>query len=329
MTSLFNGISHMQFHFIRQILDSAKKQLNFLNRENDSNIKPQKKNDSKSYYGDILSNEESSYTALEKEKRSKDIALFQSLCNSLGHEIINHGTSSILEKFILQEYQETTDIHQLINDYFINKQKLHSLEIEFQQVNTKKSTLIAELDKKVYKTQLERDDIRLVEECRVRTAKRWEDTRCDQNAIMFHLKEQELSQELRELDEAIDDDRMINFHTERHLDTCINDLYDTIGQWDDRITRETDDLENSLQQLSERRFNFEKRKKQCEELYMRQKEAIEELNEKMRKEKELILMAKCSIKIQAWWRGTMVRKKLGPFKPKSKKKKKTRNKGRK
>lgn len=315
MASSFTGTSHMQLHFLKKLFDDAAKQFNFLNNhEQGFKKEPLKTKEN----GD----ETSSIAVLDKSKRLKDIRLFQTLMSSLGHEIMKHGTAHGFNNYVTQELQEITDNHQLINDFFANKRSVESLEIELQEVTTKKDNLVEELEKKVYESELERDDSKLIEECRIRTVKRWEDSRCDQNAIMFHLEEQHLFQELLELDEAIDDDRMINFHTERYLDTCINDLFDTIGEWDDRITRETDDLENKMQQLSERRFNFEKKKKQCEEIYLRQKETIDEFKAKMEKEKELILMEKCSIKIQAWWKGVMVRKKLGPFKPKTKKKKK-------
>lgn len=49
--------------------------------------------------------------------------------------------------------------------------------------------------------------------------------------------------------------------------------------------------------------------------YLAEKEALE-------KEKELQeCMQKSAIKIQAWWRGVMVRRKLGPYRPMEKKKK--------
>lgn len=297
MASASNGILPMQLHFIKKLLDDACNQLKFLNHSEQNND-------------------------LEKQKRSKDISQLRSLIKSLGHEITHHGTTSVLETFITHNLQEATKNHQLINDYFTNKQKLDSLELQLHQANTRKSILLQELDQKVTKAQSERDDVRLLEACRLRTVKRWEDTRCDQNAILFHMSEQNLSQELKELDEAIDDDRMISFHTERYLENCINDLLDTIGEWDDRITKETDELEISMQQLSERQFNFEKKKTQFEELYVKRKQAIDEINARIQEERELILMAKCSIKIQAWWRGVMVRKQLGPFKPKKSKKKK-------
>lgn len=297
MASASNGILPMQLHFIKKLLDDACNQLKFLNHSEQNND-------------------------LEKQKRSKDIFQFRSLLKSLGHEITHHGTTSVLETFITHNIQVATKNHQLINDYFTNKQKLDSLELQLHQANTRKSILLQELDQKVTKAQSERDDVRLLESCRLRTVKRWEGTRCDQNAILFHMSEQNLSQELKELDEAIDDDRMISFHTERYLENCINDLLDTIGEWDDRITKETDELEISMQQLSERQFNFEKKKTQFEELYVKRKQAIDEINARIQEERELILMAKCSIKIQAWWRGVMVRKQLGPFKPKKSKKKK-------
>lgn len=316
MASFSTGISHTQIHFIKKLLDAASEQLNFLSHGEQNSNRLENK------IVNPVSDVKSSHASLEKQKRLRETAHFQSLLKKLGHEMVHHGTTSVLENFITHELQEMTNNHQLITDYFANKHTLNSLEIKLDQANANKSNLIQELEKKVQEVQLERDSVRLVEECRVRTVKRWEDTRCDQNAIMFHMLEQHLTKELKELDEATDDDRMINFHTERFLENSINDLLETIGQWDDRITQETDDLEISMQQLSERQFKFDKKKKHFEEMYSKHKQVIEEFNEKMRIEKELILMAKCSIKIQAWWRGVMVRKKLGPFKSKPKKKKK-------
>ena len=49
--------------------------------------------------------------------------------------------------------------------------------------------------------------------------------------------------------------------------------------------------------------------------YLAEKEALQK--EKEREE----LVQKSAIKIQAWWRGVMVRRKLGPYRPAEKKKK--------
>lgn len=53
---------------------------------------------------------------------------------------------------------------------------------------------------------------------------------------------------------------------------------------------------------------------------------LERKAEKQRIEEELRFLNRMATVIQAWWRGTMVRKKLGPYRPASKKKKKDKKK---
>lgn len=329
-------LSPLKLHFISKLILEASQQLGLLNLKNTKALKDCLKKNYKStpvnsniFSNDAIQTRFSNLNYMEKEKIGKEICCFESILYKLSGELSVNGSYNILNDYVDEEFNEKESLTDLIKAYFENKKLLITLQNRLKYIQNSKSEIVLDYNKQIKYMKLLKDDFQLFETCKVRTVRRWENARRSQNFIRLFIKEQDMVYEEQQMQKGVNQDYMINFHIERYLDSNISDMLDAIGEWDDRISNELDELEVKMQDYNEKRHKFDTQKKNYEELYTKHKQVIDEHNEKIRKEKELILMAKCSIKIQAWWRGVMVRKKLGPFKPKLSKKNKGKKKSKK
>lgn len=153
-------------------------------------------------------------------------------------------------------------------------------------------------------------------------AKLWR-ARCQRwHWIEHQIEEFDLMAEIKNAEDAEVAENLTNFEVLHHLEDTIDELFKKMEEWDDKITADTDSLDASEQELHQRRKNFEARKKRCHEAFEQRKLALAEKDAAIERERILMIMAKAALRIQAWWRGTMVRKGLGRFKKKKSKKKK-------
>ncbi|KAJ8674845.1 hypothetical protein QAD02_010631 [Eretmocerus hayati] len=104
-----------------------------------------------------------------------------------------------------------------------------------------------------------------------------------------------------------------NFMKRRQEEVCIFEM---------EVHRLGECIRASQKVLDELRLKYDERQKFIEECLAEKEAARKRLEwEEHRKS--------CAVKIQAWWRGVMVRKKLGPYRPDDKKKRRTANKNKK
>ncbi|XP_046603163.1 dynein regulatory complex protein 9-like [Neodiprion virginianus] len=153
----------------------------------------------------------------------------------------------------------------------------------------------------------------------------WEKARCEQNIARCRFAEKDLRRTLEKLEIDEKNENRITGDIEAFLcDNIAENEELTIG-WEKRHDREWTEYTNEIGRL-EKKIKLEKtalellkeeqrEKRSFIDTYLAEKEAD-------RRKKELEEhVRKSTIKIQAWWRGVMVRQKFGPYRPEEKKKK--------
>ncbi|KAI4498561.1 hypothetical protein M0802_006267 [Mischocyttarus mexicanus] len=154
---------------------------------------------------------------------------------------------------------------------------------------------------------------------------KWNKAKCQQNLIKCKEEWKGLNKLLDDLREnekiqQIISDELIKFYMRD-----IASIEEKIEEWQKRYDREEKMYEEEIREVN---MQIETRQKDITELsqeynrkqkfidtYLAEKEAV-----KRQKEQEEHVRG-CAIRIQAWWRGVMVRRKLGPYRPEEKKKK--------
>lgn len=102
----------------------------------------------------------------------------------------------------------------------------------------------------------------------------------------------------------------------------INHYKELLSFWQKKYNDELTELKNQIEIISKQINEIGIKMKNHQEIYLdRQKFIDEYLKQKAEEQKELEFKEKrinSAIKIQAWWRGVMVRKHLGPYRKKKK-----------
>ncbi|XP_053970753.1 dynein regulatory complex protein 9 [Hylaeus volcanicus] len=188
-------------------------------------------------------------------------------------------------------------------------------------IEEKKKRILNELAEE----QRDIEKLKLIADAELEYVTAWETARYEQNVLRGEM-------EIEKLERILNDRRVREKNEER--------VHNELTKF---LTRETASFEEKSKELEERyvreramyereirrlRWEIKTRRKELEELeveYRHNQEFIDAyLTEKetLRKEKEQKERARRSaIRIQAWWRGVMVRRKLGPYRPEEKKKK--------
>ncbi|KOC60931.1 IQ domain-containing protein G [Habropoda laboriosa] len=169
------------------------------------------------------------------------------------------------------------------------------------------------------------EKLKLIADAEVKYVGEWERARYEQISLRCDM-------EIKKFEKILNDCRVRERNEERVHDALANFLIQetttlegTRKEWEERYAREKEVYEKEIRQL---RIEIEARRKELDDLkeeYHRNQEFIDAYL----KEKETVRMAKevqermekSAIKIEAWWRGVMVRRKLGPYRPVEKKKK--------
>lgn len=184
---------------------------------------------------------------------------------------------------------------------------------------------IEETDAKIQNIRFKAEDFNIYGQLEVQYFERWEKTRMEQNTMKCEEKENYYRSIIKGTEEQILTENRCHAELGKYFDEMRNDYLEEIQQWMKKYDDETDQregdtltLRSELEKIGEEKKvameKYEKRQAEIDD-WLRYKQVKEE--KEMQRQKEIW----CAVRIQAWWRGVLVRKKLGPYKPKKKGKK--------
>lgn len=192
-------------------------------------------------------------------------------------------------------------------------------ESEIQQRNEMIAHLKDQLQEMKAKTSMEGKYIKKDAEVRVSCTQK----RCQQG-------ESSLKEDLETLHYKIDEEARVNSEIETYLRQHHQILEEKVEYWMDKYDRDVEQKQHELDVLKASKANdlaklqeLTQKYSEYEKVVIEDRVAKEQARRKAEQELEEL---KSAVKIQSWWRGTMVRKQLGPY---SKKKKKKGKKGKK
>ncbi|XP_059470482.1 dynein regulatory complex protein 9, partial [Neocloeon triangulifer] len=148
----------------------------------------------------------------------------------------------------------------------------------------------------------------------------WEEARVEQVCLALQKEEKLIEDQLDKVNEDTSNELRVHSELQLALEKAILKVENLKADWDAIYDLDIKEKNEELQQAQERRDENLDRLKNLAAVYKDHKKALKEWKdfcykrqlalEKLRYENSM------ATKIQAWWRGTMVRKGLGPFKKK-------------
>ncbi|XP_043666650.1 dynein regulatory complex protein 9 isoform X2 [Vespula pensylvanica] len=171
----------------------------------------------------------------------------------------------------------------------------------------------------------ENEKLKIVSDIEHKYSCKWNEAKCQQNSIRCKEEWRRLKKTLDDLHEREKIEEIVSTELITFLTQDIASIERKIEEWQRRYDREKKMYEKEICEVN---IEIETRQKDLAELsqeynekkkfidtYLAEKEAL-----KKQKEHEEHVRG-CAIRIQAFWRGVMVRRKLGPYRPEEKKKK--------
>lgn len=159
----------------------------------------------------------------------------------------------------------------------------------------------------------------------------WENARIEQAFLICDQNENELTDIISNYKNEIEKEIRINSEIETYIAENQKDMEEKIDYWMRKYETEMETKTIETQVLKDQREDQAKRYETMSVTYEKHKKEIEDwldYKEKKRIKDEIFAeQTEAAIKIQAWWRGCMVRHQLGPYNPNPKRKRKKDQKG--
>ncbi|VVC37424.1 IQ motif, EF-hand binding site [Cinara cedri] len=147
---------------------------------------------------------------------------------------------------------------------------------------------------------------------------KWEKARVENFKFKFKAKELELQRKITKLQEELETEKIVDTQYEQFLKYSINELEKQIEYWEYKYKTDIMEIDEKLKNLMIILNEKTRKIDSLEKTYNERQIIIEEHVLNKRKLEELKKLnehrEKMATKIQAWWRGIMVRRRLGPYK---------------
>lgn len=265
------------------------------------------------------------FKAISNEKLATDIEVIRSVVEIGFAEFQKLSRFDRFAKFIIAQNHEARDELALLKNFSANNDRLAELIEQLTACRVNGQRKIAELDDEIFDLTTECDDLKTKHAMENRMVERWEETRQEQCEAIFEHESRELDKR-KSMNEQKADGEMLAINELRSFYRMkCEKLERSIASWQRRYEAEKffldEHIQIALDHIEDVRSKYtlicswyEERDAFIENYRMEQKQLEARRKHEARQ-------CQAAIQIQAWWRGTMVRKQLGPYRPKKKIKK--------
>ncbi|XP_067635713.1 dynein regulatory complex protein 9 [Eurosta solidaginis] len=223
------------------------------------------------------------------------------------------------------------EVEQALRTLNANQATLNALKTDLEKQREAGEEQLAEQDEHIATLRHNLSNVNLLNKLELRLVQRWEENRFTQASIIGSNEERSLQQKIDDFRRGIANEEIIITQIDKFSEKQFADLYGRIAEWQEKYANEMEkccaekrEKERQmlvLQKSLERHRETYAKRQQFVSSYLAEKEVERQLYEQQ------IYRVSCAVRLQAWWRGLMVRRGLGPFKKKAKKCRKGKNKG--
>ncbi|NXX38535.1 DRC9 protein, partial [Tricholaema leucomelas] len=197
------------------------------------------------------------------------------------------------------------------------RREIKSLEKQLQDVKKEMEVELQNRDDMIANLKDELQEMKAKMDRESSYVKKGTDLQVDQTQKKCSKAEDVLDKEIQELKSKTDGEIRVHMETENFLRQQHKKLEEKLEYWMDKYENDTDAKDEELDALKATKANnLERLQRLAEECQMFEETIISDRAEKEAKRKQLeqdALELKSTLKLQAWWRGTMVRRYLGPY----------------
>ncbi|XP_055676929.1 dynein regulatory complex protein 9 [Lutzomyia longipalpis] len=230
-----------------------------------------------------------------------------------------------LKAIIDMVHEEGREEYRMIEQYNKNKKLSLLLEKKLKKDSDDCRKRLKDCDEKLIDLQNQLKDCELENAMRCRLVLKWEATRHEQSQTLYERERDSLLQELQDLQLKTDHEERIMSEMDAFSRHQTDKLEEMTQYWIERYNRELVELDEKLRMAKIQIETLQMCIRDMQADFNSRQEEIDEYLEQKRREDEARRLEQkkwdSAVKIQAWWRGTMVRNCLGPYRKKKKGKK--------
>ncbi|XP_005175045.1 dynein regulatory complex protein 9 [Musca domestica] len=237
------------------------------------------------------------------------------------------GQDGELIHAIESRQQNNNEVDLITKELRENKAILKELK---EQMKTEKANFEQKYVNRTERLEHLRDqlhNIKRINDLECRLVEKWEANRLSQATIMGQNEERSLMKQIVDLHRRLAGEQRLICEVEAFRKHEAQQLQEQIDHWNRKFTDEKAKIFAKNLQLSETIADLIKSHEKHSEIKAERRqfvnEYLKEKEEERRLYEEQMYRVECAVRIQSWWRGTMVRNGLGPYRKKSKKGKKS------
>ncbi|CAG9857727.1 unnamed protein product [Phyllotreta striolata] len=253
---------------------------------------------------------------INQDKLATDITNLINVCKKTSHEIAQSGTYKILKDSIKHLRRMKRDVDELYKQKDDNVKLIKTLKSQIEEERNASLKLIEEIDDDIQQIRFEVEDITVYGKTERKFLFHYEETRRRQNLLKCKIAEN------RSLDVIEKNKEKIELEQKCHklfLDYIMEDQEDLLkatDYWMNTYETEVERKENELMKMKGELDCTQDELDKATQMYDRRQAEIDRWEDykriKREKEERIKLEIWAITRIQAWWRGTMVRKDIPP-----------------
>ncbi|NWH59089.1 DRC9 protein, partial [Geococcyx californianus] len=233
-------------------------------------------------------------------------------------ELQESGTFNSLTEANEREKAETSKIHDALIREEEGKKKIKALQKQLQNVKKETERELKNRDDMIAYLRHKLEVMKIETDMERRYMKKITDLQVCETQKKCHNAESGLEKEIQKLKSEIEDENRVHMETEKFLRKQYKIAEEKLKHWINKYKNDMDAKEKELDALKAARANnLEIMQRVAKECLTFEETIIGDRTEKeteRRKIEQEALELKSILKLQAWWRGTMVRRNLGPYK---------------
>ncbi|NXY76431.1 DRC9 protein, partial [Glareola pratincola] len=232
-------------------------------------------------------------------------------------EMQESGTFNSLTEANEREKEKKSKFHDILIRSQEGKKEIKSLEEQLQDVKKQTEIELQNRDSMIACLRDQLQEMKAKTNMESRYMKKSTDLEVHQTQKKCTNAENVLDKEIQKLRSKADKEIRVHMETENFLRQHLKKVEEKLEHWVDKYENDTDAKEEELNALKALKANnLEMLQGVATECQMFEETIIRDRAEKEAKRRQLeqdALELKSTLKLQAWWRGTMVRRNLGPY----------------
>ncbi|KAM9316133.1 dynein regulatory complex protein 9 [Gastrophryne carolinensis] len=233
-------------------------------------------------------------------------------------ELENSGSFQSLQHAVALEKEKKTHLDNIIGREQEGKKRIKELQKQLQDVKQEKKAELQNRSELIAHLKDQLQEMKAKTSMEGKYLKKDTELQLSQTQKKCSIAESELQMEIQKVKEKMDEEIRVHVEIENFLRLHQQELEEKLEYWMEKYEKDTEEKQAELNALKTARVNdltlLQELVKQYEE-YERViiEDRLEKEKAQQQKKQEQMELASV-IKIQAWWKGTMVRKGLGPYK---------------